>query len=117
MRESDALKTLESEKEKLIGEKHKLKDEVTALRKQADDDSKKLSNERDEMKRKFEAKEEECRKLTIEIEKLKQQVVVTSHLTLAFSFVAVVTSITLCFARSQTKASPFLSFTRHLHNS
>ena len=79
MRESDALKTLESEKEKLISEKHKLKDDVTAARRKADDDSKTWSSERRDMQKSLDEKQKECDKLKKEIEKLNEQVRVTSQ--------------------------------------
>ena len=49
MRESDAVKTLQNEKDALIGEKHKLKDELNTIRKQLKDESAKWSSEREDL--------------------------------------------------------------------
>ena len=81
MRESEALRTLEGEKELLITEKHRLKDDVNAVRKQLSEETRKWSGERDELRniiaektKLIEDNSTIAEKMQKEIVKLKEQV-------------------------------------------
>ena len=81
MRESEALRTLEGEKELLITEKHRLKDDVNAVRKQLSEETRKWSSERDELRniiaektKLIEDNSTIAEKMQKEIVKLKEQV-------------------------------------------
>ena len=81
MKASDALKTLNDEKDALISDKHKLQEDLVRINKQIDENTNAWNNERDELQNIIRVKSRMvddngaiCEKLQMEIERLKYQV-------------------------------------------